>query len=455
MKELYTDNIQKISQLNLTYKLIELKDWKGKLNSLFLISSREFDVESISDYGFVITLFESDYSDFEILDFDKKLIANRLDYFYELCKNSIIEDKPIIEKKSKEKIKEVTLPNIRISKENLFKGIYINNILIKNGNIRFLPIYEVIVYIFKENFNGKLSITKKNNELYSLEFSNGELVDITSFIEDDNFQYFLKKYGYISKINKEIYLYSIEKQLDIFISNNSIFKHERSIIYKDYMSFLFRNIITISSGDFLIKDDFVKKKDPVFSDYLSFLYNFINYLKSKKLSFENFSLNEDLLSLKNYSFNQEISELLAEIKKGKSLTEIKLIFHKYEAKYLEAAILFLLNLGFIKKTDKDTVLKISSNNINENISQRITIWLEKIKKENYFSLLGVNINDNDNFIEDKFRNLFSQFSNYLSSKEVREMYKNDLEDIIFELESAYNVIKNKELKEEYYNKMLK
>jgi len=455
MKELYTDNIQKISQLNLTYKLIELKDWKGKLNSLFLISSREFDVESISDYGFVITLFESDYSDFEILDFDKKLIANRLDYFYELCKNSIIEDKPIIEKKSKEKIKEVTLPNIRISKENLFKGIYINNILIKNGNIRFLPIYEVIVYIFKENFNGKLSITKKNNELYSLEFSNGELVDITSFIEDDNFQYFLKKYGYISKINKEIYLYSIEKQLDIFISNNSIFKHERSIIYKDYMSFLFRNIITISSGDFLIKDDFIKKKDPVFSDYLSFLYNFINYLKSKKLSFENFSLNEDLLSLKNYSFNQEISELLTEIKKGKSLTEIKLIFHKYEAKYLEAAILFLLNLGFIKKTDKDTVLKISSNNINENISQRITIWLEKIKKENYFSLLGVNINDNDNFIEDKFRNLFSQFSNYLSSKEVREMYKNDLEDIIFELESAYNVIKNKELKEEYYNKMLK
>ena len=112
-------------------------------------------------------------------------------------------------------------------------------------------------------------------------------------------------------------------------------------------------------------------------------------------------------------------------------------------------------IGVIEDSSEDNLIMLSSKSVNENISRRISIWNEKIKKENYFSLLGIDINDNYEFIEEKFRNLFSQFSNYLSSEEIRIKYRNELEDIIFELEAAYNVVKNKELKEKYYTRMLK
>ncbi len=69
--------------------------------------------------------------------------------------------------------------------------------------------------------------------------------------------------------------------------------------------------------------------------------------------------------------------------------------------------------------------------------------------------MGVNINDNEFFIEEKFRELFSQFSRYLSSKEIRTKHSEDLKNILFELESAYEVIKNKTLREAYYKNMIK
>jgi len=455
MNIIYTDNIDKATSLNLNYKILKIELYEENLKSIFLIFNSNYDIHLLSGKGFVITDFLSDYSDFEIKSNDLNL-KDTIDYFFDLLNKSSIEKN---KKKSLNVSDDLVSPEYKkeemiIDEISTFKGIYIKNILIKNGNIRFIPIYEVFLYIFKEKFNGKLLITKKSSETYSIFFKNGEITYINSFIKDDNFQYFLKKYGYISEINKEVYLYPVEKQLNIYISSNSIFKHERDVIYKDYISFLFRNIISLNSGEFQISDENENKKLVIFNNYFNFLYNFINYFKNIPILPEKFNLSDDF-NFEDKSFNNEIKEILNEVKNNKLVSEIQLIFSKYDKKYIINILYFLRTLEVLKDGKNLDDFNVSTNNINENISQRIKIWMEKIKKENYFNLLGVNINDNEDFIEDKFRNLFSQFSNYLSSEELRIKYRNELEDIIFELESAYNVIKNKELKEKYYNKMLK
>jgi hypothetical protein len=456
MNKLYTDDISKLKKLNLKYELLEIKDYQDDLNSVFLISNKNFNIKDISDKGFVISLFKSEYSDFEILNSDELLIKERLNYFYDAVIDKfvgVVSEHPL-EEINEESIAEIQKEEIIIDKVNTFKGIYIKGILLNKGNIRFTPIYEVILYIFKARFNGKLSLFKRGVEFYTLYFIDGELTNINSFNEDDNFQYFLKKYGYIANINKEIYLYPINKQLDIFIGNNSVFKYEKNIIYKDYITFLFRNIVVLKSGDFELIDINDLEKSKIFTDYFNFLYNFINYIKNVQVLSNNLMISDEYNFFENH-FNDEILGFINELKNGKKVNDLYLIFSKYDEKYIKNAMYFLIILGILEDNKEINSINISSTNINENVSQRIKIWLEKIKQENYFTLLGININDNNDFIEEKFRNLFSQFSNYLSAEELRMKYKNDLENILFELESAYNVLKDKELKEKYYNAMLK
>ena len=460
MKKIYTDKIDSAKSLNLEFEFLVIDDYDSNVNSLFLIFDNKFKIESILDKGYIVTLFHSDFSDFEILDTEKIIIRDKLNLFFDLIKKSRIENisneeltrvenKLLLSAKEEVELDDSVL----IEEYSSFKGIYVNDILIKKGNIRFIPVYEVILHIFKEKFSGKLVITKKNTEIYIINFYNGEITNIESFKETDNFQYFLKKYGYISSINKDIYLYPIKKQLDLYIASNSVFKHEKNIILKDFFSFLFRNIISLNSGDFEINNN-CDNNSRVFSDYLNFLYNFINYLKNKLKLPEYLSISNDIILNEN-QFNEEMINILNEVKNGKSITEIQAFFTKYDKNYIINALYFFKILGIIKENKSSDDFIVSSTSVDENISRRIRIWMDKIKKENYFNLLGININDNEQYIEEKFRNLFSQFSTYLSSEELRIKYRNDLDDIIFELESAYNVVKNKKLRNEYYKKMLK
>lgn len=460
MNKIYTDKIDSAKSLNLEFKILKIEDYDNNLNSLFLIFNNKFEVSTILDKGYIITLFHSDFSDFEILDTEKTVIKDKLNLIFDLIKKSNIENmsnKELSKIESKLLIntkEELELENnIVIEEHSSFKGIYVNNILTKKGNIRFIPIYEVILNIFKEKFSGRLVVTKKNTEIYIIDIYNGEISNIESFKESDNFQFFLKKYGYISNINKDIYLYPIKKQLDMYVANNNVFKHEKNIILKDFFSFLFRNIISLNSGDFEINDN-SDYNSVIFSDYLNFLYNFINYLKNKLKLPEYLSISNATILNEN-QFNDEMLNILNEVKNGKSITEIQAFFSKYDKNYIINTLYFFKILGIIKENKNSNDFVVSSTSVNENVSRRIKIWVDKIKKENYFNLLGININDNEQYIEEKFKNLFSQFSTYLSSEELRVKYRNDLEDIIFELESAYSVVKNKKLRNEYYKKMLK
>ncbi len=461
MNKIYTDNPDNAESLNLGLNIFNIENYDGDVNSLFLIFNKNFEIKGILDKGFIVTFFPSDFSDFEIPEKKPEFIRKKLNLFISLISNSNIKtskDDKFDSKTDKLSLDisektENSSEKVIIEENTTFKGVYINGILVKKGNIRFIPVYEVILYFFKEKFNGKLTITQKNSRIYTADFYNGELSGIDSFREDDNFQFFLKKYGYISEVNRDVYLYPVEKQLSIYVAGNDIFKHEKGIILKDYFSFLFRNIISLNSGDFEITDDY-SKKSVVFNDYLGFLYNFVNYLKNKLKLPEHLSISDDL-SLTFSQLNEEAKNILTEVKNGKSVSDIQAFFDKYDKTYIINVLYFFKILGVIEENKKSDSFKVSSNSISENISQRVKIWMDKIKKENYFTLLGININDNDQYIEEKFRNLFSQFSTYLSSEELRKKYKNDLEDIIFELESAYHVVKNRELREKYYKKMLK
>jgi len=454
MINVYSDFPDYFSNVLNQFKFINISEVDNNSNSkVVLIKNKNFKFLPNFQKHIVITLFESNLSDFECVDCSKETIIYFIEYANKLLNNKnltefkekIIDELPFIEE-----IEQKTFFSKEIKENNEFNGIYINNILIKDGYLNFFSSFDILISIYNNNFNGELEIFENKSLIFKFSFFNGLIVDIVTNIETNNFVYFLKNSGYINSIDNYLKLISITEIINYLISKNIIFSIEATNILKDYYVFLIKKYLVLNDGMFKINYKNIQNKSPLFDSDKKIFLNLIKFYKTNKEIENNQTFK---LLIKEKYYNTFIDKIINFVEKNFTYQNIIPNFENELNSDIKNA-LFILNLLKIIEFNNIEKNIFVSTNVIENIEGKIDIWLKRIKKDNYFKLLSVESSDSFDVIKEKYENIKKMFHSFLASETIREKYLNEIEEILFNIENGYLILSNESLKKSYFNNIL-
>ncbi|MBN2695153.1 hypothetical protein JXR93_10880 [bacterium] len=460
--QIFTDSPNTLSKNFIEYDFLDLSLLKqDRESSIVILTDKNRDNEQFQLLThFVITTFDSDFGDYfstlETLDSAIKYAISVIDRVK--VKNQSEKKIDISNKKeTQDKLKtlETITPFNKINKEsiqfvekNSFQGVYVNNILIKEGHSKFFPPFNIWLSALKESFSGEIIFFEQKTEIYKIQLKKGIIVDIISRKKDDHFHSFLIFKGYIPKNSQFI---ENEKELwSYLVAKNIFLSSDFHPIQHDYKLSILKKILLLKEATFIFKAINVEKNIPIFRDDIDISFELIRFVDN----FENFSDNQKFSIVKTVKDinSSVVNKILEYISIGYDFKAILWGLNKISKDDLSRYITTLIQLNIIIFQESSEIT-FSSGDISLNAEEKILIWIEKIKKEDYFDILGVDIFDSIEYISERYETLHKQFMRFFHIKNIFDKYSTELEEIIFYLESAFKVLSNSELKERYHSSL--
>ncbi len=471
--QIFTDSPQKLSQLFLEYEFVDIDFLKHlKTPSTIILTDKNRDFYNFQLLShFVITTFESNFGDYFSTE---KNLKNAIEYALSVIDRAILSNKESSKKKEnnflddiideknsfelsknidflenqqkkQSEIDENSGNSISFIEKNSFQGVYVKNILMKEGHLKFFPSFFIWLSALKGFFSGEIVFYEQKTEIYKILMKKGVIIDIISRKKDDHLHSFLVYKGYIPKNSqfiegeKELWSYLVSK--DIFLSSDF------HLIQHDYKLSLLKKILLLKDGVFVFKAINLDKNSPIFKNDIDTIFELARFL-----DFTNtFSDNQKFSILKNSKdINNTIAKKILEfISLGYDFKAIFWGVGKISNDDLNRYISLLVELDIITTQKKDEIA-FTSGAISLNAEEKILIWMEKIKKDDYFDTLGVDIYDSIEYIRERYDILNKEFMRFFHIKNIFDKYHLELKEIIFYLDSAFNVLSNVKLKEKYY-----